>query len=150
MTPKRLILMLSIGLLGLLAFALFSTATVSAGPLPPRPTPGPTPVIIVGRPTQGALIELHASAAQPTWWLVVQWQDEPKNWNTVTGWQGSFDSIDAGTGVKTWWVAPSDMGTGPFRWAIFDAKGGKLLATSAAFNLHFQKGTKIVSTVHVQ
>ena len=148
MTPKRLILMLAGGLLGLWTLTLFSVSTVSAA-LPPRPTPGPTPVVISGQPGQGGSIELHVPAAQSAWWTVVQWQDAQKNWNTVLGWQGIFDEIRSGVGSKLWWVAPADLGKGPFRWAIYSANGGELLAASGSFNLPAQSKTKTVVTVAV-
>jgi len=147
MTPKRLILMLSIGLLGLWTLTLVSVSTAGAASLPPRPTPGPTPVVITGQPGQGASIELHVPAAQTRWWTAVQWQDAQKNWNTVTGWQGIFDEIDSGVGAKLWWVAPGDLGKGPFRWAIYSAPGGQLLAASEAFNLPDKSKVKAVITV---
>jgi hypothetical protein len=153
MTFKRLIVMLLVGLVGLWTLTLFSTSTANAGPLPPRPTPGPTPgltpVVIIGQVEQGAAIELHVPAAWSTWWTVVQWQDAQKNWNTVAGWQGIFDEIKAGTGIKLWWVALADLGKGPFRWAIYESKGGKLLAASEAFNLPAQSRTKTIITVGV-
>lgn len=148
MTLKRLILLLSVGLLGLWVLTLFSVSTASAA-LPPRPTPGPTPVAITGQPGQGATIELQVPAAQANWWTTVQWQDAQKNWHTVTGWQGSFDAIKSGAGSKLWWVAPVDLGKGPFRWTISAAPGGQLLATSEAFNLPAQSKTKTVVTVSV-
>jgi hypothetical protein len=147
MTFKRLILTLLIGLVGLWTLTLFSTLPANAGPLPPRPTPGPTPVVIIGQVGQGAAIELHVLAARSTWWTVVQWQDAQKNWNTVAGWQGIFDEIKAGIGTKLWWVVLTDLGKGPFRWAIYESKGGKLLAASEAFNLPAQSRTKTVITV---
>jgi len=147
MTFKRLILTLLIGLVGLWTLTLFSTLPANAGPLPPRPTPGPTPVVIIGQVGQGAAIELHVLAARSTWWTVVQWQDAQKNWNTVAGWQGIFDEIKAGIGTKLWWVVLTDLGKGPFRWAIYESKGGKLLAVSEAFNLPAQSRTKTVITV---
>jgi len=147
MTFKRLILTLLIGLVGLWTLTLFSTLPANAGPLPPRPTPGPTPVVIIGQVEQGAAIELHVPAARSTWWTVVQWQDAQKNWNTVAGWQGIFDEIKAGIGTKLWWVVLTDLGKGPFRWAIYESKGGKLLAVSEAFNLPAQSRTKTVITV---
>jgi len=149
MTPKRLILMLCVGLLGLWTLTIVSASTVGAAALPPRPTPGPTPVIVSGQSGQGAGIELHVPAAQSNWWTVVQWQDAQKNWNTVTGWQGSFDEIKSGTGSKLWWVAAADLGKGPFRWAIYNAKGGQLLAASEAFNLPARSKTKTIVTVSV-
>lgn len=149
MTPKRLILMLSSGLVWLWTLTIVSTSTVGAAALPPRPTPGPTPVIIAGQAGQGAGIELHVPGAQSNWWTVVQWQDAQKNWNTVTGWQGSFDEIKSGAGTKLWWVAPADLGKGPFRWVIYSAQGGQQLAASEAFNLPARSKTKTVMTVSV-
>ena len=149
MTFKRLILTLLIGLVGLWTLTLFSTLPANAGPLPPRPTPRPTSVVIIGQVGQGAAIELHVPAARSTWWTVVQWQDAQKNWNTVAGWQGIFDEIKAGIGTKLWWVVLTDLGKGPFRWAIYESKGGKLLAASEAFNLPAQSRTKTVITVGV-
>ncbi len=149
MTFKRLLLLMGIGLLGLWTLTLFSASTASAGSLPPRPTPGPTPVVIRGQSAQGAAIELDVSAAHWAWWTEVQWQDAQKNWNTVTGWQGSFDTIVSGVGSKVWWVATTDLGKGPFRWAIFAAKGGPLLAASQPFNLPARSRTRTVVTVQV-
>jgi hypothetical protein len=149
MTLKRLIWMLSIGLLGLWTLTLVSTSTVGAAALPPRPTPGPTPVVITGQPGQGAAIELHVPAAQSTWWTIVQWQDAQKNWNTVTGWQGIFDEIKSGVGSKLWWVSPADLGKGPFRWAIYSTKDGQLLAASEAFSLPARSKTRTVVTAAV-
>ena len=149
MTPKRFSVMLLVGLLGLWTLTLFSATPASAGSLPPRPTPGPTPVVVTRQSGQGASIELHAPAAHSTWWTAVQWQDAQKNWNTVTGWQGSFDNIKEGVGSKLWWVAPADLGKGPFRWAIYDMKGGRLLAASEAFELPARARTKTIVTVSV-
>ncbi|CAG0931222.1 hypothetical protein TFLX_02046 [Thermoflexales bacterium] len=150
MTPKRLIWMLFIGLLGLWSLTLFSTSTASAGPLPPRPTPGSTPVVVSGQAGQGAAIEVQVSGARSTWWLAVQWQDVQKNWHTVMGWQGSFDEITTGSGSKLWWVAPADLGKGPFRWAIYAAKDGQLLAVSEAFDLPAKARTKLIMQVDVK
>jgi|GEM_PF-3295802 len=149
MTSKRLILMLSGGLLGLWALTIVSVSSAGAAALPPRPTPGPTPVVITGQSGQGAAIELHVPGAKSSWWTTVQWQDTHKNWNTVLGWQGIFDEITSGAGSKLWWVAPADLGKGPFRWAVYDAKGGQLLAASEAFNLPAHSKTKTVVTVAV-
>jgi hypothetical protein len=149
MTLKRIILTFLVGLLGLWTLAIFSTSTAGAAALPPRPTPGPTPVIVSGQAGQGAGIELHVLEAQSGWWTVVQWQDAQKNWNTVTGWQGSFDDIKSGAGTKLWWVAPADLGKGPFRWAIYAAKGGQLVTASEDFNLPARSKTKTVITAEV-
>jgi hypothetical protein len=153
MAHKRIIFTFLIGLLGLSAAALFSTSPAGAAALPPRPTPGPTPtalpVVVGGQPGQGAAIELRALGAESTWWIVVQWQDTQKNWNTVAGWQGIFDEIKSGVGSKLWWVAPADLGKGPFRWAVYSAKNGQLLAVSDAFRLPAQAKTKTIISVSV-
>jgi hypothetical protein len=126
--------------------ALSGTSTASAGSLPPRPTPAPTSIpggtTVVG--TNGAYIELHVPAAQSGWWIMVQWQDGQKNWHDVTTWQGTLDEVESGVGLKTWWVAPADLGKGPFRWVVSDAKGGQVVAVSEAFNLPATQRVKVV------
>lgn len=42
--------------------------------------------------------------------------------------------LDSG-GVKRWWVAPKDSGTGPFRWVVTGQPGGAQLAVSHPFAL---------------
>ncbi len=119
----------------------------SAGSLPPRPTPIPsiTPVARTG--VSGAPIELQVPGAHSAWWTVVQWQDARGNWNIVTGWQGSFDEIKSGTGYKTWWVAPADLGKGPFRWAVYETKDGALVKASEPFNLPAVRKVRTIVTV---
>jgi hypothetical protein len=72
-------------------------------------------------------------------WTAVEWQDGEGNWHTVEGWQGNFDHAlpegDRHFGLKTWWVAPRDLGTGPFRWVVYAEGGGAYLARSEAFAL---------------
>ena len=117
--------------------------------LPPRPTPQPTTIPPDG-PAAKARIELHAQfsadwpGAEKPWqalWTEVQWQDPALGtWSDVVGWQGGLDSVannGAGNvvGCKTWWVGGSDQGTGPFRWLVYDAPGGRLLAASESFSL---------------
>jgi hypothetical protein len=149
MTLKRIILTFLVSLLGLWAVALFSASTAGAAALPPRPTPGPTPVIVSGQAGQGAFIELHVPGARSSWWTAVQWQDAQENWNTVTGWQGTFDAILSSEGTKLWWVAPADLGKGPFRWIVYSAKDSQLLAASDPFNLPARPKMKTVVTVAV-
>ena len=123
-----------IALLFGLAWPLFDA---KAGPaLPPRKLP-PSNVQPDsndddddGEPV-GAYIELHIQPAAPGVWSVVQWQDSDGNWHNVDGWQGHLNS----TGIRRWWVAAKDFSKGPFRWQIFNAPNGQLLATSVAFTL---------------
>ena len=150
MTLKRVILMSAVGLLGIWALTLFAITPASAGSLPPRPTPSPTPMPMVGHAARGAAIELTAPAAQPGWWTAVQWQDAQRGWHTVAGWQGGFDSIRAGVGSKTWWVADGDLGKGPFRWVITNGLGGALLAASPEFNLPAKASLKTVTSLTVK
>lgn len=123
--------------------------TVQAAPLalPPRPSPVPAP-------KNGGAICLNADfGTEWPWdsiqwqeiWTVVQWQDEWGYWHNVEGWQGTLDSVTASdqgkvVGEKTWWVAETDLGKGPFRWVVYRGRGGKTLATSAAFVLPSSAG----------
>jgi hypothetical protein len=135
-----------LGVILVAVLALSGTSTASAGALPPRPTPAPTStpgsVTVIG--ANGAYIELQVSAAQSDWRTLVQWQDGQKNWHDVTTWQGALDEIKSGVGVKTWWVAPADLGKGPFRWVVSDAKGGQVVTVSEAFNLPATHRLKVV------
>ncbi len=63
-------------------------------------------------------------------WTIVPWQDALGGWHDVQGWQGTLDGYQ-----KLWWVAEDDFGTGPFRWALYQGKGGALLAVSESFYL---------------
>ena len=113
-------------------------------PLPPLPQSS-------GRRSQpaGCYIRLRVQFppawpwAQVHWqelWTAVQWQDAGGRWHVVEGWQGGLDGVRLGdgdppTGEKTWWVAADDMDAGPFRWVVYRARGGRLLATSETFYL---------------
>lgn len=106
--------------------------------LPPRPTAVSTAVPTVDPPTAvtsptGGFIQLHLTTTVDTTglWTAVQWQDADNNWHTVEGWQGTFNP----DGMVTWWVAPVDLGKGPFRWQVFEGEGGTQLVVSDAFYL---------------
>ena len=64
-------------------------------------------------------------------WTSVEWQDAVGNWHVVTGWQGTLEADR----TKTWWVAEADWGKGPFRWVLYDQRGGQSLGRSEAFYL---------------
>lgn len=141
--PKQLSFVLVIAVaLFLLAIAIFSTtmtpSAVAAQDLPPRPTVVPTattqPAVVPDSAFVGGTIRLSlADETMPTagLWTAIQWQDANDGWHTVEGWQGAFDPL----GVVIWWVAPRDLGTGPFRWQLFTAEDGDLLANSDPFTL---------------
>lgn len=78
-----------------------------------------------------------------TLWTLVQWQDHQGNWHDVEGWQGLLDELMNAQGYKSWWVAPGDLGRGPFRWAIYKSEGGTLLHTSEPFNLPATSGERL-------
>jgi hypothetical protein len=46
-------------------------------------------------------------------------------------------------GEKTWWVAETDLGKGPFRWVVYQGEGGMLLVTSEPFDLPGSKDATV-------
>ena len=105
-----------------------------AGDLPPRPTPIPPKVEKESTPPQGGFIRLTAvsDTATTSLWTTVQWQDAQKNWHDVEGWRGSFDQESK----VTWWVAPGDLGKGPFRWLVLEIEDSPtIIAISDPFSL---------------
>ena len=128
------------------AMALPSRAATAALPPRPTPVPSPEPARPPARVPVGGHVELQVLwgewPAQPDQaWTVVQWQDSFGGWHDVDGWQGTFD---AGA-TKSWWVAPADRGKGPFRWVVYDARAGKMLAASEPFHLPRGDETVLVS-----
>jgi hypothetical protein len=105
----------------------------SAQALPPRPTPVST-ITPTALPSvhvrEGGLLELYTHPTQLGVWTLIQWQDALGSWHDVAGWQGTLDGTS-----QLWWVAPRDLGKGPFRWLVYQSRGGLLLATSQPFAL---------------
>jgi hypothetical protein len=106
----------------------------------PTIQPAPKP----GRETEprGAFIELHVQSITKefasNWqglWTVVQWQDAQGKWHDVEGWRGALDMMQDGAGRKTWWLASSLFGQGPFRWLVAPVKGDSSLTISEPFYL---------------
>ena len=131
--------------LALLAVGL--PALLQAAPpadLPPRDTP--TPVRSGGhRPSNvplAGLIELHVQPARTGLWAVVQWQDAAGDWHDVEGWRDALVG-----GYQQWGIFQAEFGKGPFRWAIYQGAGGKLLAASAPFNLPAGDGEIVTVSV---
>jgi hypothetical protein len=113
--------------------------------LPPRPTPEPVlPSTSPSRPPAGGFVELRVRF-DPAWpssdgpwqalWTVVQWQDAWGDWRNVVEWQGTLDEVNGDAGRKVWWVDRADFGKGPFRWVVYERRGGEPLAQSESFHL---------------
>lgn len=124
--------------------------TSTRPPTPPLPTATSSPLPYPSTEIQwGGFIDLRARfPSNWPWnnlpwqdlWTVVQWRDNLGDWHDVLGWQGHLDDIDVGeagqvVGEKRWWVAPADLGKGPFRWLVYQRRDGRLLAKSASFYL---------------
>jgi hypothetical protein len=128
--------------------------------LPPR---GTDP-IVVATDTQvdkahldGARLQIHALFSE-SWpwdklhwqnvWTTIQWYDNKGTWYDVAGWQGNLDAIAQGeagwVGTKEWWAGEKDLGTGPFRWKIYEYQGGPLLVTSEPFYLPESAGSTLI------
>lgn len=118
----------------LVLLAIGLPASLQAAPsadLPPRDPP--TPHKSEDKPSKiplAGFIDLYVQPARTGLWAVVQWQDTAGDWHDVEGWRGAVDS-----GYQQWGVFPAQFGTGPFRWAIYQGAGGKLLSSSAPFEL---------------
>ncbi len=159
MNNTALRFVMTIGLLGLLALAVWLPSRTQAAPLPPRPTaatrtptptappptaapptaPPPTAQPAQPRRVVGATIVLHAPSAPAGAWTIVQWQDGFGAWHDVQGWQGTLDD-----GVQIWWVAERDLHTGPFRWTLYQSQDGALLDVSESFYLPSNTGQVVL------
>jgi hypothetical protein len=124
------ILLLSVGLAGLIMVGLMTLqAPQTAQALPPRPTVVPPDA---AQPeVTGGFITLVIDGTMNEMWTAVQWQDHNNSWHLVDGWQGT---PNADNDVR-WYVGQANLGSGPFRWLVYDAPDGNLLATSEAFML---------------
>jgi hypothetical protein len=141
MKPK--LMLFAVVLVVLMLFPL----AVSAD-LPPRPTPESAPTTGTAPPKlAGGWIELRAQGAPAGAWSVVQWQDSAGAWQNVESWSGGFDTVENGAGKKTWSVDQWIFGAGPFRWVVYDKRGGTTLATSALFTLPKENRQTVVVQV---
>ncbi|MCL4263062.1 MAG: hypothetical protein KJ069_07595 [Anaerolineae bacterium] len=156
-------------LLAALMLPLFATA--QEGELPPRggdpptatpvpETPTATPVPVTGPSGEagqpGSRLQLHVHYG-PNWpwhllawqelWTEVQWSDGA-NWFVVEGWRGQMDNISQVGGqwvsLREWWVGGEDLGTGPFRWVVYERPGGNVVLTSDPFTLPARSGETMV------
>lgn len=114
---------------GLIAM-LFAPASSVYAELPERPEP-----VTVSDSPEGAQIKLVVtSELAGSEWTAVEWQDPiTGDWNVIAndGWQGDL----ASDGVQYWWVGNDLFGDGPFRWLVYDEKGGDVMYTSESFSM---------------
>jgi hypothetical protein len=159
MRSRKFDFSLVFGIFGaILAFALMPSAIQAhASDFPPRPTdvmpprptevmpsrPAPSPVLSEPGTSPEGYIELHIRSIHANLWTVVQWQDHSGRWHDVEGWRGAPDEVVSGEGKKVWWVGKADLGTGPFRWLIYQSQKGKLLAQSQPFYLPHLSGETV-------
>jgi hypothetical protein len=70
-------------------------------------------------------------------WASVEWLDlSGKVWTAVPGWSGLLAQNE--NGFMPFAVDDADVGTGPFRWVVYDkdpAQGGKVWGMTESFNL---------------
>lgn len=151
-----------LALLGLAAIVLLSFvhgAMADDYALPPR---GTQPIVVPDISSDhvqydGARLQIHALFSE-SWpwdelhwqnvWTVIEWSDGQNTWYPVAGWQGNLDAIAQGdtgwVGSKEWWVGKENLGTGPFRWKIYEYSGGPLLVTSEPFELPETAGKTLI------
>jgi hypothetical protein len=80
-------------------------------------------------------------------WTVVQWQTALGTWADVEGWQGTFNRWNQ----VVWWVAPDNLGEGPFRWAVYSSEAAtELLATSESFDLPENSGAVVIVPISLE
>ena len=149
-----------LGVVTMLILAIAHSATADYE-LPPRESPETSeqpavvdsPALSVGGRVH---LRVHFSQDWPWnqlhWqedlWHVVEWYDHAGTWYTVDGWQGNLDTIeqegDGWVGQKELWAAKEELGTGPYRWRVYQGVDGPLMATSPDFYLPSEAG-KVVS-----
>jgi hypothetical protein len=154
-----------ISLFGIAAFlALFiANGTTANYGLPPRNEGTPSEVQVEqGAIEVGSRLQLEAQFSN-SWpwdtmqwqdvWTMIQWQDDDGEWFDVEGWRGNLDTIGQGengwVGSKEWWAAKDILGSGPYRWQVYDHPGGELLSTSEPFHLSDTSGGVIIVPVEV-
>jgi hypothetical protein len=163
MEIRRTLVGLFVTAVGIVALALVLLPTlVQAAPagLPPRPstptpTTAPTSAPVKAAP-DGASILLEITFGEDwperglAWqdlWTVVEWQDEHGTWHVVEGWQGSVDKVSGHTGWATWWLDNDLLGRGPFRWVVYQHRGGPVMVISDSFDLPASRGGVIIIDV---
>lgn len=118
--------MKSIFVITAMLFLTIGAGIMAPAALPPRPTPAPA-----ATGDKGGIIELQIEGMTTPLWTEVEWQGGNGQWHLVDGWRGTIEPERP----LQWWVGAENLGEEAFRWQIYDAKGGALLATSETFDL---------------
>ena len=139
--------------LGALLLLLLSPRAATADDLDLPPREAPPGEVAVQANGQGARVHLQAHFSQDWPWetmhwqedllVKVQWLDDEGVWQDVDGWQGSLDAIKQSEdwmGMKEIWLADVHLGTGPYRWQVFEMDNGRLLTSSEQFYLPAKGG----------
>ncbi|MCP4424902.1 MAG: hypothetical protein GY803_10445 [Chloroflexi bacterium] len=157
---NRLGLLVLLGALAFLVLTFVQRTTADGYELPPRGAEPNNASITYAHgkeSTDGARLQIHALFSE-SWpwdemhwqnvWTTIQWADNEGTWHDVAGWQGGLDAIiqeEAGwVGTKEWWAGEQVLGTGPYRWKIYQSAGGTLLVASQPFYLPESAGSTLV------
>jgi len=143
------VMILFAGLSMVLVLAGFTNSDDDGYPLPPRPTAVP-PVQTVSS-LGGEKIQLHlendVDDIPSDLWTMIEWQDPNHgDWYAVDGWRGMLDTPT----TQEWWVGSDMFGEGPFRWQLYESKGGELLATSESFMLPTSEDLMVIVNVTLE
>lgn len=144
---------LTVLLLGLTAGLLLTQANASAATPPPwvrtpLPTSTRTPTVlpplpITPIPDYGVIILQFNRPHPKDPYTVVQWLAGDGSWRDVMEWRGEMDT-DFSNIQKIWTVFPRDFGAGPFRWVVYDGRGGPVWAVSGSFTLPGSQEIRLV------
>lgn len=135
-----------------LCFAILYPVDIVRADLPPLPTVTPRPPAIIHTSTpqeasraRVAVIRLRiVDTIQQPLYSVVQWQGASGNWYDVEGWRGHVMQNQT-----KWWVEEKDWGDGPFRWKIYSAASGTVIATSELFYLPGDPGQELIVLIQL-
>lgn len=130
--------------IGALSGALIPAVPAAGGQPPARPAARPTvqplPTSAPRTPLEapGGHIQLSADATAIGLRAVVQWQGGDGRWYDVDGWRSEMHGV-----ATEWWVAPKDLGKGPFRWVAYRAGEAQPQRVSETFMLPKDLGQRV-------
>ncbi len=79
-------------------------------------------------------------------WVTVQWQNPASGgWYSIDSWTGPFD--ESAYGFIANGVDSANFGQGPFRWVLYDKKGGNVLGMSDPFYFPTGNGNWVWSSI---